>query len=358
MNVWRIDVGEEEIARIAEAMRNGRISQGAITDDFERELSARLDVPHAVCVPNGTSALMMAYLCLGIGPGDEVILPARTWVATANAALLLGATVRLVDLEEKRPVLDPAKLERAISERTRAIVPVHLNGIAADMEAILAIAEQRDIPVVEDACQALFSRHKGQYLGGFGRFGAFSLGLAKLLTTGQGGVLVCQNDRDAEIARQMRNQGQVGGVMGEKIARLGGNFKFTDMQAAMGLAQLDRIPARLERQRAIQRAYLAGLGDFPGLTPLAANLDAGEIPLRAEWLADDRNALIAKLAEKNIQCAAQGVGLHRLPHIANDPNAYPIADHIDGRLVTLPSGPEQPLINVERAISAITGRYV
>ncbi|MEG3641022.1 DegT/DnrJ/EryC1/StrS family aminotransferase [Magnetococcus sp. PR-3] len=356
ISVWNIDIGSHAAQAVAQAVENRQISQGQLTRSFEQQLADLLGVKHVFCTTSGTNALMMALIQMGVGCGDEVIVPAMSWVATANAPRMLGARVVLVDVEPDRPVMNIQKLEEAITPRTKAILPVHLNGIATDMEPLMFIARAYDVGVVEDACQAILGQHKGQSLGSFGRFGAFSLGLAKMLTTGQGGLLVCQNDEDAACIESIRNQGQTGGVLGEKMERLGGNFKFNDLLAAIGLVQLPVLPSRVKHHLAIQRAYEKGLVGVTGLKPISANPDAGEHPLRAEWWCEKRDELISRLAGQGIEVAARSTGLHRIPHIAqqlDNPECFPNAQAYEGHFITLPSGPEQPLENIDRVIKAI-----
>ncbi|MBF0137612.1 MAG: DegT/DnrJ/EryC1/StrS family aminotransferase [Magnetococcus sp. DMHC-1] len=350
---WQIDVGAAEIARIAEAIQARQISQGPLTEEFEAALAHRLGVPHVVCTTSGTSALMLSYLALGVGPGSEVVIPDRTYVATANAALLLGARVVLVDVEPSRPVMDPERLAEAITPRTRVIVPVHLNGHAAQMDAILPLAAGRGIPVVEDACQAFLSQRHGRCLGTLGRFGCFSLGLAKLLTTGQGGFVVCHSESDRNHLRRLRNQGLSGGSLDEPIHMLGSNCKLTDIQAAVGLAQMARLDGRVARQRAIQESYVAGLQNLPDLQTVPVDLAAGEIPLRAEYLVDERASFVQEMRENGIEVNPHPVSLHLFPHLGVARRDFPNSLRYSGRVVTLPSGPDQPLENVQQTIAVI-----
>lgn len=149
----------------------------------------------------------MTHMAIGLTPGDEIIVPDRTFIATINAAMMLGARIRLVDVRSDRPLLDPADIEAQLSERTKTIVPVHLNGRAADMEAIQAIADKHGLAVIEDAAQALMSKRRDRHLGTFARFGCFSLGMAKFLTTGQGGFVTCHTREDYHLLQKLKNQG-------------------------------------------------------------------------------------------------------------------------------------------------------
>ncbi len=350
---WNIDVGDSAADAVAQAIRQRKISQGTLSQEFEEALAKQLGVPYVVCTTSGTTALMLAFIAAGIGPGDELILPDRTYIATAHAAMLLGASVRLLDVRPDRPLLDPDILEQALTPQTKAVVPVHLNGRAVAMDAVNAFAQKHGLLVVEDAAQALMSRDsKGRFLGTLSRFGCFSLGMAKLLTTGQGGLVVCHDKADYERLQKIKNQGVYNPSVDKHYALLAGNFKFTDIQAALGLAQLDRLSARTAHQRAIYQTYRDGLTGVGCLKLVAVDIDAGELPLRAEYLCRDREGFLARLLEHDIQAISQIPSLHLSPHLhANGqfPNSIVYSDH----LLTLPCGPEQPLERVQQVVAKL-----
>lgn len=349
---WRIDVGDEAPERVAAAIRNRQIGQGALTEEFEHRLATTLHVADVVCTTSGTTALLMAFLAAGVGPGSEVIVPDRTWVATAHAALLLGAKVRLVDVSSHTPLMDPEKIFAQITPRTRVVVPVHLNGRAVTMDPLQNLAKDHNLDIIEDACQALFSKSQGQYLGSYGRFGCFSLGLAKVLTTGQGGFIACRDKEDGQKLRRIRNQGLGGAQLTEVTQSLGGNFKFTDLQAALGLSQWSFLPHRLEHQRRLSQTYADGLQDIPWLQWVAVHMDRGEIPLRAEFVCSRRAHFIKAMQERGISVTAMTPSLHEYPHLQAE-GSFPNADRYGPTLLTLPSGPEQPLENVAATIREI-----
>ncbi|MEO5328726.1 MAG: DegT/DnrJ/EryC1/StrS family aminotransferase [Magnetococcus sp. THC-1_WYH] len=352
INWWRIDVGEREAACIQEAIQKGWISQGPLTRKFERELAGILNVPYVVCTTSGTSALMMSCLAAGVGPGTEVIVPDRTWVATANAPMLLGSQVKVLPMGSRGTVMDPTGLEKLITSRTRAILPVHLNGCAVEIKKIIDIAQMHNITVIEDACQAFLSRSHAQCLGTFGHFGCFSLGMAKCLTTGQGGFVVCHSEENWHTLIQIRDQGL--NPMGREANNsiLGGNFKFTDIQAAMGLGQLEQLPRRLEHQKNVYRAYQKGLENLSWITLLPVDIAAGEIPFRADCISDWRDRIVKKLHEHDIFPGIQPANLHEYSHLS-------VGDFVKqncpmrGKLLILPSGPDQPMENVEQTIQVL-----
>lgn len=349
---WNTALGEAEIDAVARAIRNRCVSQGRVTEEFEGRLAALLGVPHVVCATSGTAALMLAYLAAGIGPGSEVVVPNRTFIATAHAAALLGATVRLVDVGFPRPVIDVSRIEAAITPATRAIVPVHINGMAADVDAVARIAARHGLTLIEDAAQGFMSRFKGRLCGVLSRFGCFSLSMGKLLTTGQGGFVVCHDPADDTLLRRIRSHGVLQVKRDVNYDILGGNFKFTDILAAVGLAQLDRIEARMERQRAIHRAYRDGLAGLRGIRLLEVDLEAGELPVQAEALCSERDRLVAELAALGVEAVCQVPDLSRSPHLRN-PQPFAVSPRYSDAIVILPCGPDQPLENVQAAIAAV-----
>lgn len=350
---WNIELGEAAVSAVTEAIRNRKISQGTVSQAFEAAMAERLGVPHVVCTTSGTTALMLAFIGCGVGPGDEVILPDRTYIATAHAAMLLGAKVRLVDVRHDRPLMDPANLKRVLTQKTKVVVPVHLNGRAVDMDAVNAFAREHGLMVVEDAAQALMSRdHQGRFLGTQSRFGCFSLGMAKLLTTGQGGLVVCHDHADYQRLQKMKNQGVFNPSVDKHYEMLAGNFKFTDIQAAVGMSQLTRLETRMVHQRRIYETYRDGLADVACLEPVTVDVAEGELPLRAEFMCRDREGFLARLREHDIQAIPQIPSLHLSPHLHAEgsfPNSMVYSDH----LLTLPCGPDQPLEKVEQVVAAL-----
>lgn len=345
---WNTALGEDEIEAIARAIRGRHVSQGRLTEQFEAALAELLGVPFVICTTSGTMALLMSFLALGVGPGDEVILPDRTFIATAHAAMLLGARVRLVDVCSDSPLIDVEAIEPAITSRTKALVPVHLNGRAADMAALRQIAARHGLPVVEDACQAFMSRGERGYLGTLSRFGCFSLGMAKLLTTGQGGFIACHDPTDADRLRRIRNQGVYNVSNDKDYDVLAGNFKFTDMQAALGMAQLPKLSQKVAQQLAIYRTYEAELAEVPCFKSVPIREKDGEIPLRAEFLCRDRERFLAALDGIGISAVSQIPCVHEATHVGevgDFPNAMVYSRH----LLTMPCGPDQPLENVRAA---------
>jgi dTDP-4-amino-4,6-dideoxygalactose transaminase len=261
--IARPDIGAEEIAAVTEVLTSGMLAQGKKVAQLEEQWAALCGVRHAIATSNGTTALMSIVAGLGIGPGDEVITVGHTFAASANAILYTGATPVFIDIEPDTYVMDATKIEAAITPRTKAIMPVHLFGLVADMDAILEIAGRHGLTVIEDACQAHDATYKGRKAGSFAP-AAFSLYATKNMTTAEGGFVTTNDDRLADWIRLYRNQGMRARYQFEM---LGFNFRLTDLSAAVGLAQLEKLERNTARRRAIASTYDAAFADLPVTVP-------------------------------------------------------------------------------------------
>lgn len=348
---WRTTFGDEEIQRIADSIKQEHISQGPVTAQFEKELSSFLALPYVVATTSGSMALLMSLLALGIGPGDEVIVPNRTWIATAHAPLILGAKVKFVDVEADRPIIDVTKIERAISPHTKAIIPVHLNGRAARMDEIHDIARRNNLFVIEDACQALGSRNSNGLLGTQSDMGCFSLSVAKIIATGQGGYVVTRNESTYKKLIAIRTHG-VSDVIDANWTQLGFNFRFTDVLASIGLVQLTKLPARMEKVKSIYRRYETAIRELPFLRLIPVELESGEIPLYIEVLCRKRDGLMKFLADKGIQTRPFYPDLNLASYFGSK-EKYPNSEIFGRDGLFLPCGPDQPIENVDRVLRAL-----
>ena len=316
---WRPETGDEERDMVLRVLASNYLNDGDVTTEFERRVAAALGARYAVAVTSGTAALFLSVAAIGAGHGDEVIVPDVTFIATANAVTLAGATPVLVDVEPGTLTMDPDAFARAITPRTRAVIPVHVSGRAAAIERIMEIAGARGIAVVEDAAEALGSRHRGRCLGTFGRAGCFSFSPNKTITTGQGGLIVTDDEALVVRLRELKDQGRpVRGTGGNDIhASLGFNFKLTNLQSAVGLAQLDRLESRVERLAGICRAYRRGLAGIEQLRLLPFDVDSGETPQWVDALAHDRDALVAHLERSDMHCRPFWYPIHtQRPYLA------------------------------------------
>jgi len=336
---WQPSIGDEEIKLLKKVLDNNFPNEGELTALFEREITQLLGCKYAVTVTSGTTALFLALKALGVGPKDEVVVPDVTFIATVNAVEMCGATPVLVDVNPGTMNMDPEAFDRAITARTKAVVPVHVSGRAVDMEVVLKIAEGKSIAVVEDAAQALMSMHKGKYLGTFGDAGCFSFSPHKTITTGQGGVVVTNNENLHRRLRELKDQGrQVRGTGGDDLHNvIGYNFKFTDLQAAVGLGQLHYLRSRLERMKKNYSLYSGELKGLQGISLFHFRLDEGEIPQWTDAVVEERDGLDAYLEANNIDCRRYWFPIHtQKPYRGND-NEFPNSLRLSAKALWLPS---------------------
>ena len=339
INFWVPQFGADERALVERVIDSGFLNDGETTTQFEGQMAQLLGCKHVVATTSGTAAIFLALAATGVGAGDEVLVPDVTFIATANAVSLTGAKPVLVDIEPEKLTLDPQRTEEAINARTKAIVPVHVSGRAADMDAIADIAKRHSLWVVEDAAEALFSKHKGTYLGTFGIAGCFSLSPNKTLTTGQGGLITTNDDRLHGRLRELKDQGRpVRGTGGDDVHNsIGFNFKFTNLQAAVGLAQLKDAERRLSRMRSIHRGYTEGLRGVKGISVLPFRIEQGEVPQWTDVLVDECSELYDHLAAKQIFGRKYWHPLHTQKPYRMADHRFPISSKLAGRAMWLPS---------------------
>ena len=301
---WKPKLCGSELNRIAEVLESNFLNDGDYTSEFENRIADMLGVKHAVAVTSGTTALFLALKALDVGPGDEVIVPDVTFIATANAVALTGAKPVLVDIDPSTMAMDPVACEEAITIYTRAVVPVHVSGRGAPMAAINALANQYSLAVVEDAAEALLSKSKGEFLGTIGKAGCFSFSPNKTITTGQGGMVVTNDERVNSRLRELKDQGRTQrGTGGDDLhPSVGYNFKLTNLQAAVGLAQLEDLHLRTENLQDIYDAYETQLSTIDQLKLLPFDTDVGEVPQWIDAVADHRDDLVRHLEHANMHC--------------------------------------------------------
>lgn len=348
---WRSKIAESDISAAVSAIRAEHVSMGPVTAQLEQKLANMLGVPYAVVTTSGSVALTLAMMALEISPHDEIIVPDRTFIATAHAATLLGAKIVLADCLSDEPTVDPEEISKKITPRTKAIIIVHLNGRACRIDEIAEIARAHELPIVEDAAQAIFSRSNSGNLGTLGTMGCFSFGMTKLVSTGQGGAVVTRDERLYEKLRAMRNHG-VRDTISHEYLMAGNNFKFTDIQAAIGLGQVARADEKVKHCNTIYREYRAGLADLNDVSLLDVDVDNGECALWAEIVSPCRDELSIWLASHGIQTRKFLPSLHTAPHLACG-GKFPNSTHFERTGLVLPSGPTQPLENVQRTIAII-----
>jgi len=349
---WRTSFGDAEIERVVQSMRNRKISQGSVTKEFEKNLSDFLEVKHVIAVSNGSSAILIALMAVGIQPGDEVIIPNRTWIATAHAVHLLGAKVILVDTEEDRPIIDASLIEEKISSKTKAIIPVHMNGRSCDMSKIKEIANKNNLFVIEDAAQAIASRNSYGYLGTQSDVGCFSLSVAKTISTGQGGFAVTDNDVLASKIRAIRTQGVENVKEPKEWPMPGFNFRFSDIYASIGIEQLKKLPERIKYLRNIYEVYDRNLKDSV-FKIIPVDLNSGEIPVYIEYLVDNREVWIEKLFDNGIETRTFYPAINAASYLVKTKERYINSELYSKNGIYLPSGPDQSLSSIRKTIKTI-----
>ncbi|MBI3708581.1 MAG: DegT/DnrJ/EryC1/StrS family aminotransferase, partial [Proteobacteria bacterium] len=314
------------------------LNDGPLTREFEARVATLLGVKHCVAVTSGTTAISLALMALGIGPGDEVIVPDLTFIATANAARMAGATVKLVDVEPRRLALDPEAAMRAVGPRTKAIVTVDVNGRGADYGFFEKFCRERGLRLVCDAAEALGSSYAGRKLGSFGDAGCFSFSANKNVTSGQGGMIAVNDTAMYQKLIELKDQGRgkrgTGGDDAHPV--LGFNFKFTDLQAAVALAQLDSLEERCAQAARRDAWFRRALADCPGVRFPDAS-QPGEIRLWADALFTERERVRRALDEARIGYRGFWFPLHTQPPYAAQTGPFPVATDVSARGLWLPS---------------------
>ena len=346
------DITEDDVSAVAEVLRSGRLSLGPAQDRFERLVAEYVGVEHAVAVSSGTAALHLLVKALGIGPGQEVLVPSFTFAASVNCILYEGAIPVFVDIDPVTYNLDPADLEAKITLRTRAIVAVDAFGHPAEWDEIDRIARQHNLAVIDDSCEALGSRYRGRPIGSMGDASAFAFYANKQITTGEGGMIVTADGNIAEACRSWRNQGR--SKMGSWLEheRLGYNYRMDEMSAALGVSQMRRIDTLLERRRAVARTYSDYLAPLDWLqTPSALEHAWVSWFVYVVRLAPnvDREALIERLAERGVPTRAYFSPIHLQPYIRDllaagylgkhwdwSPGSLPVTEEVSKHTLALP----------------------
>lgn len=328
-------------------------SKGEFIGRFERRFADYIGAEHATSVSNGTVAIHLALEALGIGPGDEVIVPTLTYVASVNTILQTGATPVFVDSLEQSWQIDPQDVRRKITARTKAIMAVHLYGLACDMGALTAICKDHDLLLVEDCAEAFGTRYNGQHVGTFGDIATFSFFGNKTITTGEGGMVVAKEKAVLEKAFHLKNQGvsQTREYWHDAVAY---NYRMTNICAAIGLAQIEKADEILAKKRRIAMWYHEALGGLPLKTH-------GELPqcVHSFWMcsvvvddASARQPLRDHLKQRGIETRPLFHPSHFLPHCATD-EIFPVAESLSARGINLPSYPGLAQKDVDMIVGGI-----
>ena len=351
--IARPDVGEEEIAAVTEVLRSGMLAQGRRVAALEEAWAERVGVRHCIAVSNGTVALSAILTGLRIGEGDEVITVGHTFAATVNAILGAGARPVFVDIERDTYLIDATQIEAKVTDRTKAIMPVHLFGLVADMDAILEIAQRHGLHVIEDACQAHDATYGNRKAGSFGH-GAFSLYATKNMTTAEGGFITTDDDALADFLRLYRNQGMRGRYQFEI---LGFNFRMTDLAAAIGQVQLGKLERNTARRREIATEYAAALAELPLTLPTTPD---GRTHVYHQFTIDvgrERDAILTDVREAGVGVEVYYPDpVHRLRHVLEHgvDERLPITESVALTTLSLPMHPGLRDDEIHTVIDAVT----
>jgi len=355
------DITEDDIQAVVDVVRSGRLSLGPKTEEFEGLIAEYIEVKHAIAVSSGTSALHLIVKSLGIGPGDEVLVPSFTFISSVNAILYEGATPVFVDIEPDTYNLDPQDLEQKITGRTRAIVVVDVFGHPAEWDEILRIAKKHKLKVIDDSCEALGAEYKGIKVGQLGDAAAFAFYANKQMTTGEGGVIVTDNSEIARICRSMRNQGR--GEMGAWLEheRLGYNYRITEMSAALGISQIGRIDELLAKRERVAQMYTDRLSTIGWAKPPAVRPG-----VRKTWFVytialDEglsRDRLMEAMAKEGIPTRGYFSPVHLqsyiCKHLGTHEGLLPVTESLARRIIALPFHGNLSEAEVERVVEALS----
>ncbi len=354
--LYQPDISGAEIQAVIDALRSGRLTAGPRRDRFEDLCAERCGCGHGVAVSCGTAALHLVLRALDIGPGDEVITTPLSFIASANSILYVGATPVFVDIDPRSLNLDPAAAEAAITSKTKAILAVELFGDTTHIDQLAQLARSNEITLIEDGCEALGGVHCGRPVGSIGRAGVFGFYSNKQVTTGEGGMIVTDDDRLAALCRSMRNHGRVQPDTDTTLLstdgaplihdQLGYNYRVSELACALGIVQMERLDQILSARRTIASLYMQKLRDMPDLI-----LPTVEVPQDRSWFAfvvrlDDqythveRDRVIAGMSRHDIGVAAYFPCIHLQPYYRQrfgyDKGTLPIAESVSQRCIALP----------------------
>ncbi len=356
MNITEPFFDENEIDHIRQCLTSKWVTQGPLTSEFESLIAERHQVIHALATTSCTAALHLATLSLGLGPGDEVIVPAFTWITSANCIEYVGAKAVFVEVDETTFNINPVLIEEAITKNTKAIVAVHLFGLSADMDEINNIAIKHGLKVIEDAACAIGTTYKGKPVGGLGDLGCFSFHPRKVITTGEGGMVTTNNEEFAKLVNSLRNHGSTG-LPQEYIDHpqpyamttfnnLGFNLRLSDIQAAVGVAQFKKLDIILAERRRLALSYTVLLQDVEEL--ITPKDDLGHtyqsyVTRVSSGQRELRNRIMEKLSENGIQTRPGTHAVHRLGYYKNKyglkTGDFPVSAKCEDTTITLPIFP-------------------
>ncbi len=365
---------ENELALLKQCLESRWVTQGPLVGQFEKLVAQRHRARNALATTSCTAALHLATLALGLRPGDEVIVPALTWATSAHAAEYVGAKAVFVDIDPNTFNIDPKLIEAAITENTKAIVAVHLFGLAADMDAINHIAKKYNLAVIEDAACAIATTYQGKPVGVLGDIGCFSFHPRKIVTTGEGGMVTTNRDELALLIDSYRNHGASdsggepeGPWSMSEFNELGFNLRLSDIQAAVGVAQFAKLDAILQERRQAAYRYSELLADVDELVLPTSHVDTSghnfqSYVIRVKQSRDLRNKVMLALAEQDIQTRPGTHAVHCLGYYRRKynlkPDDFPIAAMCEHQTITLPIFPGITIDDQRRVVNIIKQTFL
>jgi perosamine synthetase len=342
----RPDITDAEIQAVCSILKSPNLSLGPTLSEFENKFAQYIGRKHAIAVNSGTSGLYLCMLALGIGPGDEVITTPFTFIASTTCIMMAGAKPVFVDIDPVSLNIDADKIEKKITRKTKAILPVEVFGNPAGFDKICRIAQKHNLPVIEDSCEALGSSLNGKKTGTYGKVGVFGFYPNKQITTGEGGMILTDDDGIADMCISLRNQGR--GKSGGWLAheRLGYNYRLSDINCAIGIVQLSRIEQIKQKRQQVTRWYQQLLaGDDRIIVPAAAaNVDLSwfvfVVRLKDEFTFEQRNKILEEMAKAGIQVSNYFSPVHLQPFIAQALGCkrgdFPVTESVSQRTIALP----------------------
>jgi perosamine synthetase len=360
------DVQAEDVELVARVLRSNRLSIGPFIKELERDFADYIGTKYAVAVTNGTSGLHLCMRAAGIVEGDEVITTPFSFIASANCILYERATPVFVDIDEASLNLDPALVARAVTARTRATLPVHVFGQPCAMDELQSICRDRNLTLIEDACEAVGAEYKGRKVGAFGKAAVFSFYPNKAMTLGEGAVVTTDDPHWAELMQSLRNQGRGDGGTGYASDRLGYNYRLDEMSAALGVAQLKRLDRLLAQRQAVAARYGEMLRHVPGVTvkrTLASTT-------RVSWFVFvihldpriDRDRVIEQLETRGIPSRVYFTPIHLEPYYRKRfgfrPGDFPVAERVAASILALPFHTHLSDAEIDEVVDALQSAIV